>query len=169
MVDTGCLCYGLCDPTYATRANLKRIEIKPFYMEAFDGEKARRPIREVAVTDLDLEGFTDRVWFYITPLGGYDMYLGMPWIRKRRVKIDKGGERIRIGGESPSGDWLPSATVRSEEAFSKETSQFAPARLISAAAWVSVKNRRGGGTQVFAASMADINKALQKKVYADPK
>ncbi len=59
MVDTGCLCYGLCDPTYATRVNLKRIKIKPFYMEAFDGEKARRPIREVAVADLDLEGFTD--------------------------------------------------------------------------------------------------------------
>ena len=85
------------------------------------------------------------------------------------MKIDKGGEWIRIGGESPSGDWLPSVTVRSEEAFSRETSQFALARLISAATWVSVKNRRGGGTQVFTASMADINKALQKKVYVDPK
>ena len=59
MVDTGCLCYGLCDPTYATRANLKRIEIKPFYMEAFDGEKAARPIQEVAIINLDLEGFKD--------------------------------------------------------------------------------------------------------------
>jgi len=62
------------------------------------------------------------------------MYLGMPWIRKRRVKIDKGREQIRIRGESPSGDWLLSITVRSEEAFLRETSQFALARLISAAA-----------------------------------
>ncbi len=61
MVDTGCLCYGLCDPTYTTRVNLKCIEIKPFYMEAFDREKARRPIQEVAVMDLDLEGFIDQV------------------------------------------------------------------------------------------------------------
>ena len=59
MVDTSCLCYGLCDPTYATWANLKHIEIKPFYMEAFDREKAVRPIQEVAVVDLDLEGFTN--------------------------------------------------------------------------------------------------------------
>jgi hypothetical protein len=61
IVNTSCLCYGLCDPTYATRANLKHIKIKPFYIEAFDREKAARPIREVAVTDLDLEGFRDRV------------------------------------------------------------------------------------------------------------
>jgi len=44
---------------YTVWANLKHIEIKPFYMEAFDREKATRPIQEVAVMDLDLEGFTD--------------------------------------------------------------------------------------------------------------
>ena len=59
MVDTSCLCYGLCDPTYTMWANLKHIKIKPFYIEAFDREKATRPIQEVAVMDLDLEGFTD--------------------------------------------------------------------------------------------------------------
>jgi len=44
---------------YTVRANLKHIKIKPFYMETFDREKATRPIQEVAVMDLDLEGFTD--------------------------------------------------------------------------------------------------------------
>ena len=57
MVDTGCLTYGLCDPIYASKQNLKRIKIKPFYMEAFDGEKAVRPIQEVVVTNIDLEGY----------------------------------------------------------------------------------------------------------------
>ena len=33
-------------------------------------------------------------------------------------------------------------------------------RLISAAAWVSVKNRKGGGTKVFSAIIADIDRAL---------
>ena len=59
IVNTSCLYYGLCDPMYATWANLKHIKIKPFYIEAFDREKAIRPIQEVAVMDLDLEGFTD--------------------------------------------------------------------------------------------------------------
>ena len=59
MVNTSCLCYRLCDPMYTMWANLKHIKIKPFYIEAFDREKAMRPIQEVAVMDLDLEGFTD--------------------------------------------------------------------------------------------------------------
>ena len=42
---------------YASKQNLERIKIKPFYMEAFDGEKAARPIQKVAVTDIDLEGY----------------------------------------------------------------------------------------------------------------
>ena len=62
------------------------------------------------------------------------MYLGMPWIRKRRVKIDKGGERIRIGGESPSSGRLPSVTVWSKEAFLRKTLQIALVRLVSIAA-----------------------------------
>ena len=57
MIDTGCQCYGLCDPIFAAKQNLERIGIKPFYMEAFDGEKATRPIREVAVAEIDLEGY----------------------------------------------------------------------------------------------------------------
>ena len=49
----------------------------------------------------------------------------------------------------------------------RETSQIALARLVSVAAWVSVKNQKGGGTQVFVVSMANINKALCTKVYID--
>ena len=59
IVNTSCLCYGLYNPTYTIQANLERIKIKPFYIEAFNREKAVRPIQEVAVVNLDLEGFTD--------------------------------------------------------------------------------------------------------------
>jgi hypothetical protein len=78
IINTGCLCYRLCDPAYASRTKLERIKIRPFYMEAFDGEKVARPIKEVAVAKLDLKGYKKRLWFYITPLGGYNMYLRMP-------------------------------------------------------------------------------------------
>ena len=63
---------------YATRVNLKYIKIKPFYIEVFNRKKATRPIQEVAVIDLDLEGFRDYILFYITPLSRYNIYLGMP-------------------------------------------------------------------------------------------
>jgi hypothetical protein len=162
MVDTGCLCYGLCDPTFVRKSDLKRIDIKPFYMEAFDGETAKRPISEVAVGNLDFEGHTERVWFYVTPLGGYDMYLGMPWIKKRNVMITEKGKRLRIGNGPDS------YVVRSKETFEKETARISSARLVSANSWNLIRKRKGEKAQVFAASMADINKALQKKTATDP-
>ena len=138
IIDTGCLCYALCDPRFAQRNNLERIKITPIQLEAFNGEKAPRPIREVA--EIDLEGHKERMWFYVTPLGGHDMYLGMPWIRRQRVAIEAGGKRIRIGPRSIS------ATVCSKEAFKRDTVQVSVARLVSAASWRSVKNQKGGGT-----------------------
>ena len=59
IVNTSCLYYRLYNPTYTTRVNLKYIKIKPFYIKAFNRKKAVRPIQEVAVIDLDLEGFRD--------------------------------------------------------------------------------------------------------------
>ena len=44
IVNTSCLCYRLYDPIYATRANLKYIKIKPFYIEVFNRKKATRLI-----------------------------------------------------------------------------------------------------------------------------
>ena len=44
MIDIGYQCYRLYDPIFAAKQNLERIRIKPFYIEAFNGEKAIRPI-----------------------------------------------------------------------------------------------------------------------------
>jgi hypothetical protein len=97
MVDSGYSCYGLYNLAFATKTNLEHIEIRLFYMEVFDGTKAKEPIQEVVVVDVDLEGYTEWIWMYMTPLGGYDIYLGIPWIKKRNVRIDQRGSRIRIG------------------------------------------------------------------------
>jgi len=57
IVDTDCLLYELYNPVYTFKQNLERIEIKPFHMKAFDGEKAARFIREAVVAFIDLEGY----------------------------------------------------------------------------------------------------------------
>ena len=44
MIDIGCQCYRLYNPIFAAKQNLEHIRIKPFYIEAFDSEKATRPI-----------------------------------------------------------------------------------------------------------------------------
>ncbi len=88
IVDTSCLCYRLCNPIYAIKQNLEYIKIRPLQLEAFDGEKARRPILEVAIIDINLEGYKEQIQFYITLLGGYNMFLGMPQIKKRNIEIN---------------------------------------------------------------------------------
>ena len=90
------------------------------------------------------------------------MYLGMPWVRKRNMAIDQRGERLRIG-QGPG-----STTVRSERTFQESTAKVSAARLVSAAAWDAVRKRGKRGAQVFAASIADINKALRVKSYTNP-
>ena len=46
---------------YASKRKLERITIKPFFIKAFDGELAARPIREVVAVDIDLEGYKERI------------------------------------------------------------------------------------------------------------
>jgi hypothetical protein len=137
MVDTGCLCYALCDPTFVTRVNLEHIPIRLFYIEAFNGEETARPIQEVAVTEIDMEGFTDRIWYYMTPLGGYDMYLGLSWLRKRNVTIDRGEERLRVDCSSTPSQEPTCVVVWSQKTFASETERISSARLVSAAGWLT--------------------------------
>ena len=131
-------------------------------MEAFDGETARRPIRQVAVADLDFDGYKERVWMYVTPLGGYDLYLGMPWIRKRSVRLDPDNKQVRI----TIGDHT--VNVRSEDKFLSDTAQIEPAKLVSAVSW-NWTRKSSRKAQVFAASIADINKALRTSTPTDPR
>ena len=44
IVNTSCLYYRLYNLMYTIRVNLEYIKIKPFYIEAFNREKATRPI-----------------------------------------------------------------------------------------------------------------------------
>ena len=57
IVDIGYLTYRLYNLIYTLKQNLERIKIKPFYIKAFDGEKAARPIQEVVAINIDLEGY----------------------------------------------------------------------------------------------------------------
>ena len=67
---------------------------------------------------------------YATPLKGYDIYLRMPWIRKRKVSIKPRGDRIRI--RAIPGE-CQGVVVRSAKAFVVETAYIPRLRMVSAA------------------------------------
>ena len=60
------------------------------------------------------------------------MYLGMPWIRKRNIEIDKTGDRLRIRAGSKRSN-RPRVVIRSQPTADSELKDINPARLISAA------------------------------------
>jgi hypothetical protein len=126
-------------------------------IQAFDG-KPQQQSEEVCVFNLDLNGYRERIWAYVTPLSGQDIILGNPWIIKRDVHISGKRQQLLVDG----------IRVNSKTNFSPQTKAF-PVYQINAAAFQVWKKRARDSTnlstnrpQVFTASLADINKALDK-------
>jgi hypothetical protein len=160
LIDTGCLSYGLCDTRFARKHNLPRIPIKPRDITGFDG-KASSTVNEVAVVSLDLDGYREeRVFMYVTPIGDYNMILGMPWITAQDVRINGPRSEMMIR--------VTDTIVRSKEAFFSKQKEISRTVQVSATSFMMIKKRKSQKAQVFAVSIADINKALRVKQKTDP-
>ena len=151
MVDSGCLSYALCDSRFAERNSLQRLPVSPLGLEGFNGSKSTTT-SEVAIIDIDLDGYSERIFAYITPLSGHDIFLGLPWIYKRNVTLQGDKKRLQIGIDGP--------IIRSQKTQKTDLFRVNLVRLTSAVSLIRMKNQKD--CQVFAASMADINKALRK-------
>lgn len=159
LIDTGCLAYGLCDSRFAQKHNLLRLQIEPREITGFDG-KISSNVSEVAVITLDLDGHREaRAFFYILPIGHYDMILGLPWIKAQNVRINGARSEMEVGKTR--------MIVRSKKSFFNIQASGVRAVQVSAAVYEHLRTKER--TQVFAASIADINKALKNKQYTDPR
>lgn len=160
LVDSGCLSYGLVDSRFARKHCFERISITPRTMEAFDAP-AGGIVREVAAVTLDVNGFKRKAFLYIVPrLASQDVILGHPWLRKNQVKFHATEEFLTIGDQQivvrPIGE-------------GKRSQDCVP---ISANAFMmNVRHKRKDRkkVEVFAASIADIEKALRPKSITDPR
>ena len=168
LIDTGCLSYGLCDPRFAQKNSFERLRIDPRTVSGVDGHITAE-INEVAVVRLDLDGYREeRVFLYVAPIGHYDMILGMPWVTAQDVRINGPRSELRIGGAR-------GVCVRSRNEMLQIEQRVSRPIIVSAASfqWIRAKGvkrgREGKNTEVFAASMADINKALSIKQKTDPR
>ena len=76
IVDSGYLSYTLYNSRFTRQNSLERIIVSSLRLEGFDRSKYR-VVTEVAILDLDLNGHTERIFAYITPLSGHDIFLGL--------------------------------------------------------------------------------------------
>ncbi len=135
-----------------------RIRITPRKLVGIGGQKAGR-IEEVAVVRTDIDGcIENRAFFYVAPkLASYNLVLGLPWIRKNQVLLGADRLSLTIGSQK--------TVVRNES--TKGTTCKLDLAQVSAAAFIL--NTKGRRTEVFSATMADIEKALAVKKETDPR
>jgi hypothetical protein len=76
IVDLGCLSYTLYNSRFTRQNSLERILVSPLGLEGFDRSKDRVATK-VAILDIDLNGYLERIFAYITPLSSHDIFLGL--------------------------------------------------------------------------------------------
>jgi hypothetical protein len=77
LIDTGCLLYGLCNPKFASKNRLQCLKIAPRSITGVD-RKLTAVTDEVVAIELDSDRHKEeKVFLYVSPIGYYNMILGM--------------------------------------------------------------------------------------------
>ncbi|KAJ6437630.1 AAA family ATPase [Purpureocillium lavendulum] len=164
LIDLGSTCYCAIDDSLATSMNLKRVKIRPRFLELVAGVP-RPDISEITCFDIDIDGHSRKmVYAYI--IGGLNeqLILGRAWMNEDLVELNPAEGTLYIGTSG--------ITVRSVE--NRPPTQTSIKRVVATAYSALVRRAKREstaaelGTRVFAASLADINKALKPKVKGDP-
>ena len=159
IINSSNLIFAIISPIFAKKARLQCIRIAPRKIVGIEGSGQ---INYVARFKFDIDGYQDYGWGYVTNQHpGFDIILGRPWMNKRKVTlaphqpslyVHSTGQRIRLQARngSPKQDGLK------------------PQEISAAAYALLVKHAKKDSTiQVFAASLADIQKALAPKAKVD--
>jgi hypothetical protein len=157
LIDSGCLSYGMIDSRLADRLHLPRISCGPIGLQAVN-QVTSNAITEAVCIKLDVGGrVTPKAYLYVLPkMEEYSMILGRPWLRFEHAVKDV---------EAGTLTFKDTRTVIYEE----DKHKYNHKQVNAAAFLMHSQRKRHDRSIVFAASMADINKALQMKRRTDPK
>lgn len=159
LIDTGCTTYGMVSEQFVQKHQLERVSIPPREVDNYTGETDNL-ITEVARFSLDVGGIGQPVaWAYIAPRlsPGTDLILGLSWMEHQQAYIDPNGPKLCFKN---------GVVVNRME--SQPQMDIQPIGANAFALWNRQK-RKDNRIQVFAASMKDIEKALQPKAPTDPR
>ena len=167
LIDTACGCYGSFSLRFANKARLLRIRLnEPRSLDGVVGETDSK-IEEVAYVDIDVDGHKQqRCFFYIIPNQTDDVILGLPWLTQEKVKVDTENGTLYIGSSQLTVQRrFPDQETKADHVQVMATTFIALARR----AGERCPQQEAHRTRVFAASLADIEKALRPKKHSDPR
>jgi ABC-type transporter Mla MlaB component len=156
LINYRCLCYALINKKFAYRHHLERYQIPVWIIKGVNGKLSK--INKVAQFSFKLHRYEETAYAYVMDLSSSeDVYLGRGWIDRRNVTIAPAKKSIFIH--------LKGIQVRSTEGTLQGGVQ-----QVDTTAFAALLHRHKSApnsVQIFAASIADINKALQKKKLVD--
>ena len=157
LIDSGSLSYCLVSRSFVRRARLERISVPARAIVGVNDHVSY--VREVVKFTLDLDGFSETLFAYVMPNDiEEDLILRRPWMNRNHVTIAPAKKSIYIH--------VVNLRIRSQEGRThpmeiREVGATAFQRLMEQSR--DRKRKPEERTRVFAASLADINKALTPK------
>lgn len=157
LVDTGCELYAVISDRLAKSCNLPRLSIHPRDITGIT--KHSFVINKVAYADIDISGHRQkRMFFYVAPyLEGCNVMLGTPWLVQEKVVMDQSEQTLLFKNTG--------LVVKQDADLPTKKAKLISAVSFSLLARLTKKEK--DNHQVFSASLADINKALQVKPPVD--
>jgi hypothetical protein len=156
LIDSGCLCYALISKRFASRHHLERFQIPARLIEGVNGKLSK--INEVARFSFRLHGYKENAYAYVIGMPeGEDVILGKGWMDHRDVSIAPAKKSLYIHSKG--------IRVRTREGTLPGGVQQVSAAVF--AGLVQREKKAPNSIRVFAASIADINKALRPKEKVD--
>ena len=162
LIDNGCSCYATVNPATVRRHKLPTLSITPRSITGFL-QGNQRMITEVAYGPMDIGGHQqDRVFAYVVPGQSDNLILGQKWMEDQDVELRprNGYLDIRSTGIRIRNNNLPKGNTNAQHT---QVSSSVFLGLVRRA-----RKQPDSGTEVFAASLKDIEKALAVKKRSDP-
>ena len=160
LMDPGSSIYASIAKTHVDRLKLKTLDIPPRTVTGFLNN-VTGTISKVATFSLDIGGIHNSIWAYVVPNQEEDLMLGMPWMKHHDATLNTTKDKIHFN--------LYKTTLTSNEALAKDPQALGPKPTLitdrELEAMAKSEKDHPDNLQIFAASMADIEKALRPKVH----
>ena len=154
LCDSGCQCFATVSEQFVKKNGLDSSPIEPRPLEQVTIIKEQPMIQRIATFKVDINGIEERIVAYVIPGQIDDVIFGKGWMERHDASIRPAKDEVCI--RKPFKMIVKTRPIISE-----------PIREIQAAT-IRTLQASDEPVQIFTASLVDIQKALQQKVYKDP-
>jgi len=154
LCDSGCQCFATVSEQFVKKNGLDSLPIKPRPLEQVTIIKEQPMIQRIVTFKVDINGIEEKIVAYVIPGQIDDVIFGKGWMERHDASIRPAKDEVCI--RKPFKMIVKTQPIISE-----------PIREIQAAT-IRTLQASDEPIQIFTASLVDIQKALQQKVYKDP-